>query len=171
MLDYCLTCPVHNRWSVSRRKFLFLQLMPKRSKTNTELNMINVMMGILSALDRSSRGSPSGVVGTPMAGARMQKNEARKDEESNGEGWAGCTPRTELLQISHVVMLCRFLYIVRDGWTCCYICSVNILRMASQIQRSGRPMSNSANPAKRNETCRRRLKLTHTTVRCARARI
>jgi hypothetical protein len=47
--------------------------MPKRSKTNIELKIIKVMMGILSALERSSKGSPSGVVGTPMADVRMER--------------------------------------------------------------------------------------------------
>jgi hypothetical protein len=47
--------------------------MPKRSKTNNELKMIKVMMGIFSALERSSKGSPSGVVGTLMADVRRQK--------------------------------------------------------------------------------------------------
>lgn len=39
------------------------------------------------------------------------------------------TPRNELF---HVLMLCRILYKARDGWTCRYICCVNVLDIASQ---------------------------------------
>jgi hypothetical protein len=52
--------------------------MPKRSTTNIELKMIKVMMGILSAFERSSKGSPSGVVGAPMADVRIQKERGKE---------------------------------------------------------------------------------------------
>jgi hypothetical protein len=41
--------------------------MLKRMTTNMELKTINTMIGILSAFERSSKGRPSGVVGTAIA--------------------------------------------------------------------------------------------------------
>jgi hypothetical protein len=60
--------------------------MPKRSRTNIELNMIRVMMGILSASERSSRGSPSGVVGTPIADEDVKRMRHRRIKMPNETG-------------------------------------------------------------------------------------